>query len=158
VHASENLQWDSSALGVFFTVLSTSMIITQTFILPRLSNQFDEVPLFIVGSILLAGSFGIMVVESAWLVYLSGILFGLGNGLMWPSFLALLSQLGNKKQQGAVQGVAGSAGSLASIMGLIAGGFIFSVIGQQIFMISAIGLVIIALLGVRLNVRRDTSN
>ncbi len=158
VHASENLQWDSSALGIFFTVLSTSMIITQTFILPRLSNQFDEVPLFIVGSVLLAASFGTMVVESAWLVYLSGILFGLGNGLMWPSFLALLSQLGNKKQQGAIQGVAGSAGSLASIMGLIAGGFIFSMIGQQIFMISAIGLVIIALLGVRLNVSRNTSN
>lgn len=150
VHASENLHWDSSALGIFFTLLSTVMIITQTFLLPKLSNRFGDTTLFIIGSLILALAFACMAIPSSGLIYLSAVFYGLGNGLMWPSFLAMLSQLGQQNQQGRIQGLAGSAGSLASIIGLIAGGFIFSVISAHIFFVSALGIFLIALLGIRL--------
>ena len=151
VHAAENLKWNSSALGVFFTVLSGSMIVTQTFILPRVSKSFSDGALFVFGNLLLVFSFACIAMElNGGLIYLSAILYGLGNGLMWPSFLSMLSRIGNQNQQGKIQGLAGSAGSLASIIGLIAGGFIFSSIGPSIFYISAVGLLLISLLGIRL--------
>ncbi|MCH2083448.1 MAG: MFS transporter [Saprospiraceae bacterium] len=150
VYASKYLGWDSSALGVFFTILASSMIVTQTFLLPRLSKSVNDWSLFIVGCFILSLSFGLLVLPPNWAVYSSAILYGLGNGLMWPSFLSMLSQLGDKSQQGRIQGFAGSAGSLASIIGLIAGGFIFSVIGEQIFLFSAIGIFLIGIFGFRL--------
>ena len=52
-------------------------------------------------------------------MYVAVILFALGNGLMWPSFMSILSKLAGTVLQGAVQGVAGSFGGLASIIGLI---------------------------------------
>ena len=150
VYASEDLKWDSAALGVFFTLLSTVMIVTQTFLLPRLSKRFNDAVLFSVGSFILMLCFLCISQSSLLLVYLSAVFYGLGNGLMWPSFLSMLSRLGSSNQQGRIQGLAGSAGSLASIIGLVAGGFIFSLIGPNIFMISAVGIFVIALLGRRL--------
>ena len=150
VHAAENLKWDSSALGIFFTILSASMIVTQTFLLPRFSKRFSDAALFIAGSFVLVFSFAFLALPYAGLIYLSAILYGLGNGLMWPSFLSMLSKLGTQNQQGKVQGLAGSAGSLASIIGLISGGFLFSLISANIFLVSSIGIFIIALLGIRL--------
>ena len=150
VHATENLKWDSSALGVFFTLLSTAMIITQTYLLPKLSKRYKDGPLFVAGSLILAIAFAGMASPTTGLLYLSAILYGLGNGLMWPSYLSRLSQIGDKGQQGRIQGFAGSTGSLASIIGLVAGGFIFSIISANIFYISAAGIFIIALLGMPL--------
>ena len=65
------------------------------------------------------------------------ILFALGNGLMWPSFMSILSKRAGTDNQGAIQGVASSFGSLASIIGLIIGGVLYNLIGGSTFLISA---------------------
>lgn len=149
VHASDNLQWDSTELGTFFTSLSAVMIITQAVLLPKLSDQYglSDKLLFVGGSFLLVLMFGLLAVPSDSLVYLSAVLFGLGNGVMWPSFLSRLSELGTPRQQGSIQGTAGGAGSLASIIGLIAGGLIFSLGGTVVFIYSAVGFAVIGVLG-----------
>ena len=150
IHAADNIGWSASALGFFFTLLSAVMIFTQSVLLPRLAERFSDVALFVVGCMILIVSFGSMAMPITWLVYVAAVCYGLGNGLMWPSFLSLLSTLGNARQQGEIQGVAGSAGSLASIFGLIAGGFIFNLVGADIFWLSAVGIGVIGLLGLRL--------
>jgi MFS family permease len=71
------------------------------------------------------------------LIYVAAILFAVGNGLMWPSLLSILSKHGGTVHQGAVQGVAGSFASLASIIGLIIGGILYNLIGGITFLISA---------------------
>jgi MFS family permease len=77
-------------------------------------------------------------------------LFAIGNGLMWPSFLALLSKHAGGRFQGAVQGFSGSVGSLASIVGLLVGGIIYGLLGSQVFLISAGLAFLVALLALRL--------
>ncbi|MEO1260861.1 MAG: MFS transporter [Bacteroidota bacterium] len=149
VHASENLKWNSSSLGIFFTLLSGVIIVTQTYLLPNISKQVSDGKLFITGNLLLAIGFFCMTFQSTTLLYASAVLYGLGNGLMWPTYLGMLSQIGDKNQQGKIQGIAGSAGGLASVIGLIAGGFIFSLISANIFLVSMVGILVIALLGVR---------
>jgi predicted MFS family arabinose efflux permease len=84
------------------------------------------------------------------LIYLSVVLFSSGNGIMWPSFLSLLSKVAGQQHQGAVQGYASSAGSLASIVGLIAGGVVYGVIGVATFVIPGMLLLVIAALSSKL--------
>jgi MFS family permease len=51
--------------------------------------------------------------------------------------MSILSRRAGSKLQGAVQGVAGSFGGLASIVGLSLGGFLYNSIGGATFLISA---------------------
>jgi MFS transporter, DHA1 family, tetracycline resistance protein len=75
--------------------------------------------------------------NSVVLIYSATILFAVGNGLMWPSFMSILSRFAGKVHQGAVQGVASSVGSLASIIGLIIGGLLYNTIGSPTFLVAA---------------------
>jgi len=56
---------------------------------------------------------------------------------MWPSVMSILSKCAGNDHQGAVQGIAGSFGSLASIIGLIIGGVLYGFIEEDVFLISA---------------------
>jgi MFS transporter, DHA1 family, tetracycline resistance protein len=56
---------------------------------------------------------------------------------MWPSLLSILSKRAGTVYQGTVQGVANSFESLASIIGLITGGLLYSLLGATTFLISA---------------------
>jgi hypothetical protein len=51
--------------------------------------------------------------------------------------MSILSRRAGSKLQGAVQGIAGSFGGLASILGLTLGGFLYNSIGAVTFLISA---------------------
>ena len=60
-----------------------------------------------------------------------------GNGLMWPSLLAILSRMTDSSAQGAVQGLASSTGAVASIAGLLLGGALYHSLGDRVFLLSA---------------------
>ena len=49
----------------------------------------------------------------------------------------------------AVQGIASSFGSVASIIGLIAGGIIYAFIGVYVFLISAVIIFVVVILSIR---------
>jgi MFS family permease len=150
VHAVQYLQWNLFRLGIFFSVLSFIMVIVQGPVLSKISNKFSDAVLTIAGSLLLSVSFFLFTSSSEYLIYAAVIFFSAGNGIMWPSFLSLLSKVAGQRYQGAVQGFASSAGSLASIIGLISGGVIYSILGINIFIIPGILLLIIFLMCFRL--------
>lgn len=137
VHAAQTLGWDTARLGYFFAVLSCTMLLTQGPVLGYLSSRVSEKPLIFVGLLLLAGSFGVLVVADGPLTFVSAALYAVGNGLMWPSFLSVLAQAGSPEQQGALQGIAGSIGSLASILGLVVGGLAYVAFGSWTFIAAA---------------------
>jgi MFS family permease len=58
------------------------------------------------------------------------LIFAIGNGLMWPSVLSLLSKRAGCTHQGAVQAIADSFWSLASIIGLTIGGILYHALGR----------------------------
>jgi MFS family permease len=87
----------------------------------------------------------------------AALFFAAGNGLMWPSFLSLLSKQAGDRYQGAVQGVASSAGSLASIIGLVLGGVMYEIIGAGRFLISESVIVLVFLLSLKLTVPKLTA-
>jgi MFS family permease len=70
------------------------------------------------------------------------VLYGIGNGVMWPSYLTMLSHSGPPEAQGAVQGVGSSTGSLASILGTVTGGVLFVMMGNVTFYVSAVAVAV----------------
>ena len=99
------------------------MVFVQGPVLRKALKKFSEEKLVIIGSIILGTNFVLFASNNLVSVFGAVILFALGNGLMWPSFMSILSRRAGSKLQGAVQGFAGSFGALASIFGLIFGGF-----------------------------------
>lgn len=69
---------------------------------------------------------------------------------MWPSILSILSKFAGKKYQGSVQGFAMSASSLASIIGLLAGGLLYTQLGVIAFLIAAAIIYLVVFLSLRL--------
>ncbi len=137
IHAVNSLKWSVTELGVFYAVLSGIMVLVQGPVLRKALKKFPEEKLVIIGSIILGTNFILFVSNNSIFVYGAAILFAVGNGLMWPSFLSILSKTAGNAYQGFIQGVASSFGSLASIVGLIIGGLLYNLIGEFTFLISA---------------------
>ena len=150
VHATRGLQWSAADLGFFFSFLGLTTVVVQGPILSRVALQCSDALLCILGSAVLAGGFALFTSEQPLYLYGGAALFSLGNGLMWPSFLSLLSKVAGNKYQGSVQGISSSVGSLASIVGLISGGLLYESVGTTTFVISAGLFVVIAALSVLL--------
>ncbi len=150
VYASDSLQWTPQQLGIFFTLLSGVMILVQGPVLSWLSKRFSEEQLFLAGSLIMVICFVYLSQSQPYFVYLAAIFYGAGNGIMWPSYLSMLSNIGTSRKQGSLQGTASSFGSLASIIGLLAGGFILGLISEKVYLVSAGILLLTALAGIYL--------
>jgi DHA1 family tetracycline resistance protein-like MFS transporter len=136
-HAAKDLKWSVTQLGLFYAILSGIMVFIQGPILRKALKKFSEEKLVIIGSIILGTNFILFVSNNIVSVGVAITLFAVGNGLMWPSFMSILSRRAGSKLQGSVQGIAGSFGGVASILGLTLGGFLYNAIGAVTFLISA---------------------
>ena len=161
VHAFRVYGWTTAELGIFYSTLSLVMLAVQGPVLRLLSTRVSEVGRVAGGSAVLALCFVMLIFADGRWAFVAAVLFALGNGVMWPSFLAMLSSLVSAEHQGEVQGYGTSAGSAASIVGLVAGGVLYEAIGTTAFAISGIAFLSVAILGVRLRQpprERDTES
>src|SRR5689334_11792317 len=154
-HATKGLKWSVTQLGIFYAILSGIMVFIQGPVLRKALKKFSEEKLVIIGSIILGTNFVLFVSNNIVSVSFAVILFAVGNGLMWPSFMSILSRRAGSKLQGAVQGVAGSFGGLASIVGLTLGGFLYNSIGGATFLISAGIIMAVFILSFRLLKKKE---
>ena len=137
IHAVSGLRWTVTEIGVFYAILSGIMILVQGPVLRRALKKFSEEKLVVIGSAVLGSNFILFVSSEFTLIYLAAVLFAVGNGLMWPSILSILSKRAGHIYQGAVQGVAGSITGIASIIGLTTGGILYNAFGGLTFLVSA---------------------
>ncbi|MDF2737626.1 MAG: tetA, partial [Nitrososphaeraceae archaeon] len=126
------------------------MVLVQGLVLRKALKMFPEEKLIIFGSIILCTNFILFVLNDNILMYGAAILFAVGNGLMWPSFMSVLSKTSGNVYQGFIQGVASSFGSLASIVGLTIGGISYNLIGESTFLISAGIIFIVFIMSLKL--------
>ena len=136
VYAVGNLRWSVTDIGIFFSVMGLLLVVVQGPILSRVARKIADGTLVLVGSLILAAGFAFFASPNDARIYAGVVLMALGNGLMWPSVVSLLSKAAGDRYQGAVQGVAGSLGAAASILGLILGGLLFGVLEGSIFLVS----------------------
>jgi DHA1 family tetracycline resistance protein-like MFS transporter len=150
IHAVSSLGWTVTEMGIFFAVLSGIMVLVQGPILRKASKRFSEEKLVIIGSMILGTNFILLLSTDIIIIYGAAILFAVGNGLMWPSVLSILSKRAGTVQQGAVQGIANSFESLASIIGLTMGGLLYNTLGATTFLISSGAIFTVFIMSFRL--------
>ena len=150
LHAISTLNWSIAKMGVYFTVLSGLLIIVQSTVLPRVSRRYSDAALIIFGSLMLGTNFLLLIPGNLFLTYLAAGFFALGDGLMWPSFLSLLSKIAGRTYQGTIQGITSSFGGLASIIGLILGGLLYEMLAGTSFLIASLIIYAVFLLTFRL--------
>lgn len=150
IHAVTGLNWSVTQIGIFFVVLSGIMVAVQGPVLRKALTRFSEEKLVILGNMILGINFLLFISNNIILLYAAAVLFAIGNGLMWPSFMSILSYRAGTTHQGAVQGLAGSFGSLASIIGLTIGGILYSLFGSTTFLVSAIVIFAVSILSLGL--------
>ena len=150
VYAVKVLNWQLSDTGWFFSFFGLAMGFVQGPVLSRLSKKFEESRLIIAGNVILIGGFLLFTSTATIIIYAAALLISIGNGIMWPSVMALLSKSAEKEYQGAVQGLAGSLGSLASIFGLIVGGVLYKWLAGHIFILSSAIMLLVFFLSLAL--------
>lgn len=153
VFAVGELGWSITDTGIFFAVMGLLMVAVQGPFYRWVTRRVSERTLVVTGSFVLATSFWMFDSRTTAVIYLALALMALGNGVMWPSVLSLLSRAAGSSHQGAVQGIAGSLGAVASIAGLVLGGILFATLGSGVFWVSAavsltVGLVAMAKQGI----------
>ncbi|MEM6516205.1 MAG: MFS transporter [Bacteroidota bacterium] len=146
IYANTVLDWSATDLGIFLAYSSLIMVIVQGPVLSKLSKVISNPNLVLIGSFLLGMSFILLTREKVGWLYLANTLLSIGNGLMWPSFLSILSSTGSKRMQGAIQGYGTSTGSIASMLGLVSGGILFESITTKVFLLGGITFFIITVL------------
>ena len=146
IHAVNELRWSISDTGTFFAYLSLVMVVVQGPILARASKIFSDGILAISGTLVLTMGFIGLFWEYMPVIYIAATLIALGNGLMWPSVMAMLSSAAGDQHQGAIQGASGSIGAVASIVGLVAGGLLYNWLGAWVFVFAALLVLPVSLL------------
>ena len=146
MHAAKGLNWSVVEAGTFFAVFSLMTVVVQGPVLSRVSPMVSDKALIVFGSLAVAAGFFLLLGGTVEIIYGAALLIALGNGLMWPSVLAVLSKVAGDTHQGAVQGFASSAGAVASIVGLILGGFLYNSIGSGGFAVSSAVILVVAVL------------
>lgn len=150
VFAAVALEWSPAELGIYFSVISALMAFVQGPVLAKLAKRYRESILVVTGGFILGLQFILIVPGNLFLLYLAAIFFAFGNGIMWPSILSILSKFAGRKYQGSVQGFAMSASSLAGIIGLLAGGLLYTQLEAISFLIAAAIIYVVVLLSLRL--------
>lgn len=136
VHAASVYGWNTGQLGGFFAVLAGMMVFAQGPVLSFASKHLPRRVIFASGVAFLALAQLCYQSGAATVAYAGAACFALGNGLSWPVFQARAAELGGG-DQGAVQGGVTSASSLASILGLLAGGLLYPTLSGHLFLLAA---------------------
>ena len=92
----------------------------------------------------MSAGFLLLLNGSDYAIFSAALLIALGNGLMWPSVMGLISKHAGSQHQGAVQGFASSTGAIASIVGLTLGGILYNWIQSWAFAASAMTIILVA--------------
>jgi MFS family permease len=154
VHAVQQLNWGLTDTGLYFSFLGIMMALVQGPVLVFVSKKYSESLLLLSGSFILSLGFACYIFDLTTAVYLGAVFIALGNGIMWPSVLSLLSQTTDEKYQGMIQGFAGSVGSVASIIGLLVGGVLYARLAGWTFFLSAIILLFVFIISLSLISRK----
>jgi DHA1 family tetracycline resistance protein-like MFS transporter len=157
LHAVHSLCWEVGDTAAFFAFLSLMLVLVQGPVLSRLSKSVSESVLIPVGSVILSLSFLCFLSHDQVWIYAGAALLALGNGLMWPSVVSVLSKVSGSRYQGAIQGMASSAGAVASICGMLMGGLLYGVIHERVFIIVTLTILLVFFFTFRLPAKPEGS-
>ena len=147
---------DVRGTGYLLALIGVVAALVQGGLIRPLSKRVSDAPLIRAGVALQALAFAGLVIagttSSRTLLYASGAVLALGNGLSQPSTSAYVSKCATADQQGEVLGTNQSMAALARTFGPALGGFLYGSLGARMpYAAAAVGMVIalVVALGLR---------
>jgi len=154
--ADARLGWTATEVGHLFGLYGLMALLVQGGLIGRMSRRYPAATLLVGGTIAIGlGMAVIGTAHSPAMLVIGVALAGLGAGFTNPTLASLASQHAGLAQQGAILGLAQSAGGAARTVGPVWSGFLYARLGAAAPFLS--GVVAAALsLGVALLLRRRT--
>ncbi|HEY9789198.1 MAG TPA: MFS transporter [Candidatus Obscuribacterales bacterium] len=113
-----------------FTGLGLVMALIQGVLIRRLGKKYADAPLISIGTALIAvGLLLTPATHNLVVLCIALLILATGSGINSPANSSLLSKLAPKEQTGGVMGTGQSMSTLGRILGPIAGGYLFDVMG-----------------------------
>ena len=148
-YVADVFQWDLKTSSYGFAYVGVLMVLTQGVFIRRWMPKYGEPFILAAGLLLFSISLlGIAISTTVAVLAITMTILALGNGLMRPPNLGIISLLTRADEQGAAMGVTNSTASLGRIIGPVIGGLLyehFSRMAPFLFagVLSAIALVIV---------------
>jgi predicted MFS family arabinose efflux permease len=146
--AQQRFGWGDGEMSATFVYIGVLGVVVQGGLIGPLVRRFGEERLIPVGILALAA--GLLLLPAAprpLLFAATAGLLSVGMGLNNPSTMGLLSRLADESRQGSVLGLSRSFGSLARVVGPLAGTFLFQRFGPEAPFHSSGALMLLALAG-----------
>jgi len=116
----------SQAVGWIFATIGIIVIIVQGTMISKLQKRFGQLPMIVVGTLMLAVGLALVPLPQTFLgQFPVAALIAIGNSISAPILTALVSLIAPEAERGEVIGVFQSTQSLGRIFGPLLGGFLF---------------------------------
>ncbi len=150
--------WGIEKASYGFAYVGFVMVFVQGYLIRKLLKKHSERGLLLFGLVIMAvGLGGIAFSPSIALLAVTMTLLALGNGIMRPPIMGLISGYSSKDEQGQVMGVTQSLSALGRILGPVIGGWFYQHISiGSPFILSGV-LTFLAFLVVVLRLKPDPS-
>jgi len=131
-YMADKFKWGLKLTTYGFAYIGVIMLVTQGYLIRKWMPKFGEPKILVVGLVLFTISlFGIGSASLITFVALSMTLLALGNGMMRPPNLGIISLVTPADEQGLSMGVTNSLASLGRIIGPALGGFLYENINSS---------------------------
>jgi predicted MFS family arabinose efflux permease len=126
----QGLGLGAEAAGGMFALLGLVTAVSQGRLIGPLVERSGERRVAVRGAVLMAAALAAFAwFTGVWATLILLVPFGLGWGMLAPSLQSLTSRRAGHQEQGEVLGVNQSVGSMARVLGPIAGGWMFGALG-----------------------------
>ena len=137
-YATNVLGFSPIFISEYFTGIGLMGIITQVFLIGRLSKKFGPRKLFSFSFLAVSIIFTIIFSFKVSLVFIIfGLSYGIFNSFLNPLIQTILSSETDEKSQGSIQGLNSSYMSVGQIIGPIIGGFLATISMESPFILAA---------------------
>ncbi len=137
------LKVTSSQNALLFTMFGIIGLISQTFLVGRVSKKLGMKKSFTISLLFTALSFVIMFLSHSLIIFIiASLILGVFNSIVQTLLPTIISQEADAKSQGSVMGLNASYQSIGMIFGPILGGFVATIAIPWTFLVGA-GLIVL---------------
>jgi len=145
-YAYDNLEWNSSTLGLMMSTYGIAMMLGE-FTLSRLSDRIGRRPVILIGLVMFSAQFiGLAFFRKYLLIATSFIIAGFGNALFDPALSAYFLDIAPAEHHGRTLGIKSTAGSLGNILGPAMMVVFAEILSAQGIFLAAMGTVFLIIL------------
>lgn len=124
----DNPEQAELGVGILFAMVGIGQIVTQGFVLTRISDRFGDGGVVLTGAIIRSISMFVLVIIAVPIsAGLALFLFAMGTGLQMPALQSIITNTVPVNQRGSVMGLYQSAVSLSIIVGSAIAGVLFEI-------------------------------